>query len=137
MGGGREERLGTGESQTPERSFSPVPLGHYRGSFLTLLSIQSCHKPRSLPSYLCLPFSSFFLPILQPPDLAPAPQLPQAMEIADGLDGLLKANVTMVEQSSQNTLSIQAVAWESCGRKENSFFRTIGCLASTSLLPLK
>lgn len=134
MGGGREERLGTGESQTPERSFSPVPLGLYRGSFLTLLP-RVVTNPGLSPRISAFPsHPDLFPPILQPPDLAPAPQLPQAMEIADGL---LKVIVTMVEQSSQNPLSIQAVAWESCGRKENSFFRTIGCLASTSLLPLK
>lgn len=64
--------------------------------------------------------------ILQPPDLAPGSQLPQAMEIADSL---LKVNVNMVGQSSQNTLSIRAVAWESYSRKQTSFFGTIGCPA--------
>ncbi|VCW98119.1 unnamed protein product, partial [Gulo gulo] len=65
------------------------------------------------PSLSSRPWEQFFLLILtrcllivQPPDLAPGPQLPQAMEIADSL---LKVIVDTVEQS-QNTLSIQTVA---------------------------
>lgn len=104
MGGGGKSALELAKVKSQNAHFT------CSARFLQRFFPPSCPELSQTPDSAFL--SQFFLLILtrllivQPPDLAPGPQLPQAMEIADSL---LKVIVDMVEQS-QNTLSIQTMA---------------------------